>query len=126
MNHTDSLGRLGQLGRRTTTVALSLLVAATGTVAAHGGGGYGGGGMMGGGVTGGGMGGVFGGTMGLLGILWMALLVAIPLYLGYVLLRRESGDGDTGAIDVLRDRYARGDLSEEEFERRRAVIERSG
>ena len=104
MNHTNSLGRLGRLGRRTTTIALPLLVAATGTVAAHGGGGYGGGGMMGGGVTGGGMGGVFGGTMGLLGILWMALLVAIPLYLGYVLLRRESRDEDAGAIDVLRER----------------------
>ena len=107
-------------------IALPLLVAATGTVAAHRGGGYGGGGMMGGGITGGGMGGVFGGTMGLWGLFWMALLVAIPLYLGYVLLRRESGDEDGGAVAVLRERYARGDLSDEEFERRRIRLEEGG
>lgn len=125
MTDTTTLRRLGRLGRRTTLTALPLLVVATGTVAAHGGGGYGGG-MMGGGITGGTMGGAFGGTMGLVGFLWMALLVAIPLYLGYVLLRRETGDADAGAQAVLRERYARGDLSDEEFERRRAVIERSG
>jgi putative membrane protein len=39
---------------------------------------------------GGGGWGLFGGTMGLWGLLWMELLLAIPIYLVYALLTRES------------------------------------
>lgn len=72
--------------RRIATRAVPLLIAATGTAAAHGGGSYGGGsgGMMGGW-------GLFGGFIGIWGLLWMGLLIAVPLYLVYVILDRNSG-----------------------------------
>lgn len=118
--------QLGRTARRTTGTAIGLLAAATGTAAAHGGGNYGGGGMMGGAT-----GGLFGGTMGLWGLLWMGLLIAVPAYLLYSIVSRERdrGAGDPRADDspraVLRERYARGDLSDEEFERRRERLDRS-
>ena len=118
MNDTDTIRRLG---RRTALITIPLLVAATGTVTAHSGGGYGGG-MMGGGMAGG----ATGGTMGLWGLLWMVLLIGVPVLLVNVVLTRESAGRDAGPVEVLRERYARGDLSDEEFERRRAVLERGG
>jgi putative membrane protein len=109
---------IGRTARRLTLLAVPLLVATTGTAAAMGGG-YGGG-MMGGGW------GLFGGAMGLWGLLWMGLFIAVPLYLVYALLNRET-DGDAERpLSVLRERYARGDLSDEEFERRREQLERAG
>ena len=86
MTH-QHIGSVGRTARRLATLAVPLLVAATGPAAAHGGGGYGGG-MMGGGW------GLFGGAMGLWGLLWMGLLVAVPLYVAYALLNRgTSGNG---------------------------------
>jgi putative membrane protein len=102
-------------------LGIPLLVAATGIAAAHGGGGYGGG-MMGGG----GGWGFFGGGMGLWGLLWMGVLLAVPLYLGYSLLNRSSGRNDSQPLSVLRERYARGELTDEEFEQRREQLEQSG
>jgi len=113
--HTTHIGRIA---RRLAVVAVPLLVATTGTAAGHGGGSYGGG-MMGGG-------GLFGGTMGLWGLLWMGLLVAVPLYVLYVLLGRDSDGTDGQSLSVLRERYARGELSDEEFDRRRERLERTG
>ena len=64
---------------------------------------------------------------GLAGLFWMGLLVAVPLLIVYALATggsdgrpaaRDARDPDD-ALSVLRERYARGDLSEEEFERRR-------
>jgi len=57
---------------------------------------------------------------------WLALLLAL-LVIGVVaaalyLRSRDAGDGrrrEDGALAVLRERYAAGDLDEEEFERRR-------
>jgi len=111
--HIDTLGRAV---RRTAALGLPLLVAASGAAAAHGGGGYGG--MMGGG------GGFVGGTMGLWGLLWLGLLLAVPLALGYSLLGRRSDGTDDRALSVLRERYAHGELSDDEFERRREQLER--
>ncbi|WP_246286394.1 SHOCT domain-containing protein [Natronomonas gomsonensis] len=101
-------------------LGIPLLVAATGTAVAHGGGGYDGG-MMGGGGWG-----LFGGGMGLWGLLWMGLLIAVPLYLGYALLNRGSGGNEEQSLSVLRERYARGELSDDEFDRRRKQLERTG
>ncbi|WP_458191026.1 SHOCT domain-containing protein [Haladaptatus sp. NG-WS-4] len=104
--------------RRTTLLTLPLLAVATGTGAANPGGSYGGG-MMGGGW------GLFGGAMGLWGLIWMGLLLAIPFVLVYTLVTsnaRENGD----SLSTLRERYARGDLSDDEFERRREQLEKSG
>lgn len=115
--HTTHVGRTA---RRLAILAVPLLVAATGTAAAHGGGSYGGG-MMGGSGWG-----LFGGAMGLWGLLWMGLLIAVPLYLVYALLNRGSGKNDEQSLSVLRERYARGELSDDEFDRRRKQFERTG
>jgi|GEM_PF-110997 len=53
---------------------------------------------------------------------FLAVLVAAG-YLGYRALVRRDG-GDDRAIQELRTAYARGDLSDEEFERRRERLER--
>lgn len=106
---------VGRTARRLTLTAGTLLIAATGTATAHGSGG-----MMGGGW------GLFGGAMGLWGLLWMGLLLGVPLYLAYSLLGRGSDEGDDQPVSVLRERYARGELSDDEFERRREQLERTG
>jgi len=117
MTHLTS--HIGRTARRLTVLAVPLLVAATGTAAAYGGGGYGGG-MMGGGW------GLFGGAMGLWGLLWVGLLIAVPLSLVYALLNRGSGGNSEQSLSVLRERYARGELSDDEFDRRRKQLERTG
>jgi len=71
--------RHARTARRTTITAVGLLATVTGTAAAHGGGSSGGGGMVGGDGTGG----LLGGAIGLWGLLWMGLLVAVPAYLLY-------------------------------------------
>ncbi|MDF9746282.1 SHOCT domain-containing protein [Natrinema salsiterrestre] len=115
---TQLTTHVGRTARRLTILAVPLLVAATGTAVAHGGGSYGGG-MMGGG-------GLFGGAMGLWGLLWMGLLIAVPLYLAHAILNRGSGGNDEQSLSVLRERYARGELSDDEFDRRRKQLERTG
>jgi putative membrane protein len=62
--------------------------------------------------------------MMLFGLLWMALLVALPIYLVYWLATRSQTDGRTAdsALAVLQERYARGEIDDEEFDRRRARI----
>ncbi|SEP31870.1 putative membrane protein [Halogranum amylolyticum] len=115
---TQLTAPIGRLARRLTLLAVPLLVATTGTAVAMGGG-YGGG-MMGGG------GGLFGGVMGLWGLLWMGLLLAIPLYLVFALARRRDDRTNERPLSVLRERYARGELSADEFERRREQLERAG
>jgi len=92
-------------------------------------------GMMGwGGMSGGAWGpmhdGWMGGTAGdstwwwLLVYLWRLLLLAVLVGGGYLLYRAVVDDeSDDPALDELRDAYARGDLSTEEFERRRERLE---
>ncbi|MDS0261929.1 SHOCT domain-containing protein [Haloarcula sp. S1CR25-12] len=63
--------------------------------------------------------------MGLGGLLWMGLLVALTLYLVWMVWGRGDDEGGERSMVVLRERYARGDLSDEEFERRREQLERS-
>jgi len=62
--------------------------------------------------------------MMLFGLLWMALLVALPISLVYWLATRAQSDGSTedGALAVLQERYARGEIDDEEFDRRRARL----
>lgn len=103
-------------------------------------GGYGGyGGMMGGygGMMGsyGGMMGGYGGTgLGgsLLGLVFQLGFVVLLVGGGYLLYRAlvsDSGIGTMGsdsALEELRLAYARGDISDEEFERRRERLQTSG
>jgi putative membrane protein len=64
------------------------------------------------------------------GWLWLVmglvpLLVVVGIsYLVYTGLRRDSPDMTDGAIEELRHAYARGDLSDEEFEQRRERLRR--
>lgn len=110
--------QFGRIARRLTLLAVPLLVTTSGTAAAMGG--HYGGATMGGGW------GLFGGTMGLWGLLWMGLLIAVPLYLVFALARRGGDATDERPLVVLGERYARGELSSDEFERRREQLERSG
>ena len=113
---TQLTAQTGRIARRLALLAVPLLVVTTGSAAAMGGG-YGGG-MTGGGWT------PFGGAMGLWGLLVMGLLIALPLYLLFALAGRGDGADEERPLSVLRKRYARGELSDEEFERRRERLER--
>lgn len=66
--------------------------------------------------------------MVLFGLVWMALLVALPIYLVVRLATRTGGTDrtDDGALAVLQERYARGEIGDEEFERRRARLTADG
>ncbi|EMA62369.1 SHOCT domain-containing protein [Halorubrum kocurii] len=114
---TQLTAHAGRTARRLAALAVPLLVATTGTAAAHGGGSYGGGMMDGWGL--------FGGAMGLWGLLWMGLFIAVPIYLLGALRNRGSDGSDEQPLSVLRERYARGELSDEEFDRQRKRLERS-
>ena len=111
---TQLTTHIGRTARRLVILAVPLLVAATGTAIAHGGGSSGGGW------------GLFGGAMGLWGLLWMGLLIAVPLYLVYALLNQGSGGNNEQSLSILRECYARGELSDDEFDRRRKQLERTG
>jgi putative membrane protein len=64
------------------------------------------------------------GLMWIVGLLWMVALVAIPVAVIYWLVggRTDEEAGD-GALTVLRERYARGEIDDEEYETRRATLE---
>lgn len=90
-------------------------------------------GMMG---FGGMMGGTWGGHMWgdggaagwfpLLGVAMQLLFLLALVAGGYFLYRAlGGGDGDDPAIEELRSAYARGDLTEEEYENRRETLERN-
>ena len=82
-----------------------------------------GGGMMGGGTAGSSWG-ITGGWS----IPWLLLLLGLVVLVAYVAANAGSsggGDGSTDeAIAELRRRYARGDLSDDEFEERRRTLRR--
>jgi putative membrane protein len=92
------------------------------------GGGTMGGGMMGGGMWGGHNDGGVSGWWVLVGLVGRVLTLLVVVGVGYLLYRAltESGDGADEAMDELRLAYARGDLSDEEYERRRETLERDG
>ncbi|WP_254521628.1 SHOCT domain-containing protein [Natrinema caseinilyticum] len=89
-------------------------------------------GMMGfgpmmGGTWGHGMwgGGTAPGWMALVAVLMQLLFVAVIVGAGYALYRALAGGDDTDrALEELRLAYARGDLSDEEYEQRRNALER--
>lgn len=59
--------------------------------------------------------------MMLFGLPWMTLLIALPVYFVYWLVTRSQTDGHTAdsALVILREQYARGEIDDEEFDRRR-------
>ena len=67
-----------------------------------------------------------GGAVSVWGVTMMLVPLLVLVGLGYVLYRALAGDGAGGdaALEELRMAYARGDLSDEEFETRRERLER--
>ena len=69
------------------------------------------------------------GNWGVWGWFWMLVMMLVPVVLivaiAYLLYRAGSGQGGDSAIEELRRAYARGDISDEEFERRRNRLERN-
>lgn len=56
--------------------------------------------------------------MAVMMLLWIALL-AVAVAAAYALLKRATGEGSRdGAENVLRERYARGEIDEEEYRNR--------
>ncbi|QLG49899.1 SHOCT domain-containing protein [Natrinema halophilum] len=81
------------------------------------------GGAWGHGMWGGGTG---AGWMALVAVLMQLLFVAAIVGAGYYLVRTLAGGDDTDrALEELRLAYARGDLNDEEYERRRDALERN-
>jgi putative membrane protein len=62
--------------------------------------------------------------MMLFGLLWMAIIIGLPIYLVYWLMARSQTDesAEDSALVVLREQYARGEIDDEEFERRRGHL----
>jgi len=74
--------------------------------------------MGGGGMGGGGMGGGF-------GFLWLVVLIGLVVVaVGVFQSRSQPAERSEAALETLRRRYARGELSDEEFERRRQSLRR--
>ncbi|RKD89012.1 putative membrane protein [Halopiger aswanensis] len=70
----------------------------------------------------------FGSWMSLWPVLLLGLLALLVVWVGSRRLdaraaRAGRSDRDDRALEELRERYARGDLSEEEFERRRRTLQ---
>lgn len=111
---------LGRTARRLALATGGVLVAVTSTASAtghhHGGGGTGAG-TWGFGV---------GGGMWLWGLLWMGVLFAVLALAARALFDWERDTDqpqpERSPQDVLRERYARGDLDDDEFERRRQTL----
>lgn len=113
------------VGARLSIVVVLVLIitAGSGSVAAHSGddGAHHHDGWMG---THGGTGGWMVGGIGFLWmVLWAIVVIGVPLTLGYLILTRRGADDRTDdALDLLRRRYAQGDVDDEEFETRRRKL----
>lgn len=62
------------------------------------------------------------------GLLWMALFGVVILGAIYAIARSVGGTGphpgrEPGAMDILDERFARGEISEEEYTERRRVLQ---
>lgn len=59
--------------------------------------------------------------MMLFGLLWMGLFIGLPVYFVYWLATRAHSESqpEDSALAVLREQYARGEIDDEEYERRR-------
>jgi putative membrane protein len=66
---------------------------------------------------------MFGWTMGLEGWLWMAVWVFVLVAVVWLLVREPRRSSRDEALDSLRTRLARGELSPEEFEQARRLLE---
>lgn len=97
-------------GRTSTTTIVLLVVAALVVIPLL---------TMGGGMMGGGFG-MLGGGM----FLWPLLFIAgLGLLVYYMVSGRDDSASSDEALETLRNRYARGELSDEEFEERKRTLD---
>ncbi len=68
-----------------------------------------------------------GGIVMMLGMLlfWVALITGIVLGVRWLMRDARGGSRPDGALEILRERYARSEISREEFEQRRQDLTRS-
>jgi uncharacterized membrane protein len=66
---------------------------------------------------------VAGWTMGLEGWLWMGVWVLAIVVMVWLLVREPRRSGRDEALDTLRSRLARGEISRDEFEAARRLLE---
>ena len=61
--------------------------------------------------------------MGPAGWIWMLIWIAALLFMIWLIVRRPESDSSAeDALSILRARFARGEISETEFERARTVL----
>lgn len=60
----------------------------------------------------------------LFGLLWVTLIAALSAYIAYWSVNRSQTNGrsEDGTLGVLQERYARGEIDDEELDRRRAHL----
>jgi putative membrane protein len=66
---------------------------------------------------------MFGWSMGLEGWMWMGIWILVLAVLVWCLVREPRRSGRDDAMDILRARLARGEISTEEFEHARALLD---
>jgi putative membrane protein len=61
--------------------------------------------------------------MGFMAILWVGIIaLAIRLIWPYIRKDRSQRDSENSTLDILKQRYARGEINKEEFEEKRRVL----
>lgn len=63
------------------------------------------------------------GWFGLMHLAWWLLLIVAVVLVARAVLGRRWGQRDT-ALDILRERYARGEINEEEYQERKKLLDR--
>ena len=66
---------------------------------------------------------MFGWSMGFEGWLWMGAWILVLTVLVWLLVREPQRSDRDDALDILRTRLAKGEISNEEFEHARALLE---
>ncbi|WP_218017808.1 SHOCT domain-containing protein [Alkalicoccus saliphilus] len=69
----------------------------------------------------------WGGSMLFSGILWMILLVVLIVVLVFIFMKLSGSSSNTGSdkdssMSILKERYARGEITEEEYDQRRKKL----
>jgi putative membrane protein len=61
--------------------------------------------------------------MGFMGIFWIAIIALIAVLVWqYLKQDKEQGDSKDSPLDILKERYARGEINKEEFEEKRRLL----
>jgi len=58
-------------------------------------------------------------------IFWIVILAALVYFVKYLVTQDKHHEGDTGAMEILKKRYASGEISKDEFNRLRHELKRT-